>query len=299
MAILKYKNPETGTWDVIPALGNEDVGDVLRYSEQELTTEEQARARANIGAGTSSFSGSYSDLTDKPAGVEVIYVSNDDDSTAIQAQFDQIYEAGQMGAQVIIQHSLDGSFESTQTYYLMRGISETSEYIFAATDIDNQIHIIKYTDYGANREIYTQRVGNVNVIAISDSDNEENIIEQYGLFESQFANYDLTYLIPPIVLLYNNDNYTFVGKDMGYKFICTTTDSIKQIKYNDDTTRTFSEVALRASDASVGDTAELQTTDKSSIVAAINELVGNMGDIEGALDSIIAIQNTLIGGEGA
>ena len=36
------------------------------YTEQSLTDEQKAQARTNIGAGTSSFSGSYNDLTDKP-----------------------------------------------------------------------------------------------------------------------------------------------------------------------------------------------------------------------------------------
>lgn len=42
------------------------ISNVLRYSEQSLTAEQKAQARTNIGAGTSSFSGSYNDLTNKP-----------------------------------------------------------------------------------------------------------------------------------------------------------------------------------------------------------------------------------------
>lgn len=38
----------------------------MSYEEQELTTTQKTQARANIGAGTSSFSGSYNDLTSKP-----------------------------------------------------------------------------------------------------------------------------------------------------------------------------------------------------------------------------------------
>lgn len=40
---------------------------VVLYSQQTLTLEQQAQARANIGAGTSVFSGDYKDLTNKPA----------------------------------------------------------------------------------------------------------------------------------------------------------------------------------------------------------------------------------------
>lgn len=38
----------------------------VQYTEQSLSNEQKAQARTNIGAGTSSFSGSYNDLTDKP-----------------------------------------------------------------------------------------------------------------------------------------------------------------------------------------------------------------------------------------
>lgn len=38
----------------------------VKYTTQLLSTAQKTQARANIGAGTSSFSGSYTDLTDKP-----------------------------------------------------------------------------------------------------------------------------------------------------------------------------------------------------------------------------------------
>lgn len=44
-------------------LGDEDE---VRYTAQTLTAEQQAQARTNIGAGTSSFSGAYKDLSGKP-----------------------------------------------------------------------------------------------------------------------------------------------------------------------------------------------------------------------------------------
>ena len=42
------------------------INDVLRYTAQDLTEEQKAQVRLNIGAGESGFSGSYNDLTDKP-----------------------------------------------------------------------------------------------------------------------------------------------------------------------------------------------------------------------------------------
>lgn len=43
-----------------------DYTDVLRYSAQTLNDTQKSQARTNIGAGTSNFSGSYTDLTNKP-----------------------------------------------------------------------------------------------------------------------------------------------------------------------------------------------------------------------------------------
>lgn len=40
--------------------------DAVLFSSQSLTTAQKTQARTNIGAGTSSFSGSYNDLTNKP-----------------------------------------------------------------------------------------------------------------------------------------------------------------------------------------------------------------------------------------
>lgn len=41
--------------------------DVVKYTAQTLTTAQKSQARSNIGAGTSSFSGNYNDLLDKPS----------------------------------------------------------------------------------------------------------------------------------------------------------------------------------------------------------------------------------------
>ena len=40
--------------------------DILVYGEMDLTDDQKTQARTNIGAGTSNFSGSFNDLTDKP-----------------------------------------------------------------------------------------------------------------------------------------------------------------------------------------------------------------------------------------
>lgn len=48
--------------------GSGGTPNAVQYVAQSLTDEQKAQARTNIGAGTSSFSGSYNDLADKPEG---------------------------------------------------------------------------------------------------------------------------------------------------------------------------------------------------------------------------------------
>ena len=50
------------TWAAVVS----DTEDAVTYTAQTLTEEQKTQARSNIGAGTSNFSGSYNDLTNKP-----------------------------------------------------------------------------------------------------------------------------------------------------------------------------------------------------------------------------------------
>lgn len=50
------------TWAAVVS----DTEDAITYTAQTLTNAQKTQARANIGAGTSNFSGSYNDLTNKP-----------------------------------------------------------------------------------------------------------------------------------------------------------------------------------------------------------------------------------------
>ena len=45
---------------------NNAISGMLKYTSQTLTDDQKTRARTNIGAGTSNFSGSYNDLANKP-----------------------------------------------------------------------------------------------------------------------------------------------------------------------------------------------------------------------------------------
>ena len=53
------------------------VSDVVKYTPQTLSSAQQEQARTNIGAGTSSFSGNYNDLSNKPTIPTVPAISTD------------------------------------------------------------------------------------------------------------------------------------------------------------------------------------------------------------------------------
>lgn len=368
-----------------------DVSDVLRYTEQDLTDDQRAQARTNIGAGTSSFSGSYYDLTDKPVVRKIIQIYDEDDDETIRDQFTQIYEATRLSDVVQLCYMPDMSYEKARLYNLMRGQEETSEYVFACIDTMEQVHIIHY-DANGNRLMYTQGIGQNKFIQVSDKDDEDTIDEQFRLIFDNMNYYnDNPYLlgnyILPVILIYKDEYYmcSYLKNSLELNFTCVVKDTIKTITYYLDGTRVFSEIKvdletkqdifvvnatstnglyiidktydeildavrtnkqimLWTNDIAVGVPVEIQidgnrllfvflaidymsfvyiysnnavevlrnglvdqemtgnlnnlkTQEKSSIVGAINELVDNMGDVEAALDSIIAIQNTLIGGD--
>ena len=72
-ALVSGTNIKTINNESILGQGNITIGggggstDVVLYTEQTLTSEQKAQARTNIGAGTSSFSGSYNDLENRPS----------------------------------------------------------------------------------------------------------------------------------------------------------------------------------------------------------------------------------------
>ena len=74
-----YQKPSAGipASDLAPGVIPTVPTDVVKYTSQSLTDAQKAQARTNIGAGTSSFSGSYADLTNKPTIPTVPTISTD------------------------------------------------------------------------------------------------------------------------------------------------------------------------------------------------------------------------------
>lgn len=76
-SLVSGTNIKTINNESILGSGNITAGDpnAVKYVEQTLTGEQKAQARSNIGAGTSSFSGSYNDLTNKPTIPDNVFVA--------------------------------------------------------------------------------------------------------------------------------------------------------------------------------------------------------------------------------
>lgn len=69
----------------ISAASSTDIDGMVKYTYQYLTDAQKQQVRTNIGAGTSNFSGSYNDLTDKPKAVQSDWEnSNTDDAAYIK-----------------------------------------------------------------------------------------------------------------------------------------------------------------------------------------------------------------------
>ncbi len=84
-SVLLGKHLKSALTAVVAKLNTKaNASDVISKGSQTLTDDEKAQARENIGAGTSSFSGNYADLSDKPN--VVLY----DSQTLTEAQKAQV-----------------------------------------------------------------------------------------------------------------------------------------------------------------------------------------------------------------
>ena len=78
IALTTATNAQTTAGNAKTAADN-----AVKYTtSQDLTDAQKQQARTNIGAGTSSFSGSYNDLTDKPTAVQSDWEVNNDSNVA-------------------------------------------------------------------------------------------------------------------------------------------------------------------------------------------------------------------------
>ena len=87
----------------------------VKYTEQTLTDEQKSQARANIGAGTSSFSGKYADLTGLPT---VDTTMSADSTNAVQNKVIKAYVDGIVAAsQGIVYKGVINSADDIPTTY--------------------------------------------------------------------------------------------------------------------------------------------------------------------------------------
>lgn len=103
----------TGNVNITPAnIGLGNVGNfkaVSTEASQGLTDTEKANARTNIGAGTSSFSGSYNDLSNKPILIQQLIISSNTSSTC------SITGSSNSGKEETIIYANSGSSDVTVT----------------------------------------------------------------------------------------------------------------------------------------------------------------------------------------
>lgn len=90
-------SPEADTDAVTKKYADDSVADVVKYTEQTLEDAQKVQARANIGAGTSSFDGKYTSLTDLPT-IDTEMKADSENAVqnkVIKAYVDQIVAASQ------------------------------------------------------------------------------------------------------------------------------------------------------------------------------------------------------------
>lgn len=112
----------------------DELNSYITFNEQILTESQQAQARANIGAGTSNFSGSYNDLSNKPIIPDVVNIdatlSIEGDAAdakatgdAINAPKEVIFFIDQINGYKYVACMRDGNFI---TYCAIKNIEVTS-----------------------------------------------------------------------------------------------------------------------------------------------------------------------------
>lgn len=139
--------------------GSGGTPNAVKYVAQTLTDEQKAQARTNIGAGTSSFSGSYNDLTDKPTIPEGYTVDSELSATSKNAVQNKVITAAlndkiqkpstaQIG-QLLKVKSVDANGKITEVEAAdVQGVSGTSaghwQTILDTTFVAHEIHPLSF-----------------------------------------------------------------------------------------------------------------------------------------------------------
>lgn len=142
----------------------------VKYTEQALTEEQKAQARTNIGAGTSSFSGSYNDLSDKPT---VDTAMSADSTNAVQNKVIKAYVDGIVAASqgVVYKGVINSAADIPTTYDVgwLYMIATAGTYVGQECEVgDLMIAVVKREDAGNQNSdwdvIQTNIVGTITEI---------------------------------------------------------------------------------------------------------------------------------------
>lgn len=136
--------------------GSGGTPNAVQYVAQSLTDEQKAQARTNIGAGTSSFSGSYNDLTDAPEGYTLPVASADElGGVKPAAKTDAMTSAVGVDADgKLWSVAGGGEWELINSVTIPEDAEETNTFIFT-TDKNGNSFVLKTASLGYRYPAYT------------------------------------------------------------------------------------------------------------------------------------------------
>ena len=170
------------TWAAVVS----DTEDAVTYTAQTLTEEQKTQARANIGAGTSNFSGLYNDLPDKPnipaASVIDTTLTKSGQAADAKAVGDAIVkkidapQVAQVGEVLTVEEvDADGKPKKWKTQAV--DIPEEIEWVNATLTFDDNGNSSISTDISATEVIRRIKEGRCCVVRLTDGDFELTMMQ--------------------------------------------------------------------------------------------------------------------------
>nr|DAF65709.1 MAG TPA: hypothetical protein [Bacteriophage sp.] len=146
-------------------LGDEDE---VRYTAQSLTAEQQAQARTNIGAGTSSFSGAYKDLSGKPTIPSKVSELDNDAGYLTEHQSLDDYAPVNHSHATATQNA--AGFLSANDKKKLDGIQESADAVSVSRSLTSGTKIATITINGTGTDLYCETNTNTDTKVTQNSD---------------------------------------------------------------------------------------------------------------------------------
>lgn len=223
----RIKSHINGSWEDV----YKDSPDVIKYTEQDLTSEQKAQVRNNIGAGTSSFSGNYNNLTNKPNAV--LYSSQSLTSAQKEQAKENIGAISDIGKQNLISLLREASYKNGALDEMRAVESElmgitcsTTNIILARNTYDGTEAVRPHLCEGEWINYYSTENENVN---------DRMVSTDFDMFLTPGVNYEIKVKFSGLQSGYKIDiALQFFGQDM-----LTSALNGTRVNYNNDTTNKF------------------------------------------------------------